>query len=805
MKKNIIRMAVSAAVLIILLCAFSVICSAEKKLIAEGYCISGQDGSGKPVSTNVKWEVYDEDGVGVIYFNIDKSVESQNTVLHTRQKDGSDLIYWNDQHYMTSPWGEYTVGGKPTVKKAIIGDGITELDGAPFCGSRVETVEMPRTVVRLKNNSFAKMSSLRTVNITGEAENPNVINMKYVTGIVDGNTFEGITLAKKYILNPDYAGAYLSETFKQNTCLSELEIPAGVTKLGKKLFNETNNLARLIILGKDTEMTEETFEGMEAYPRIIGYIGSKAEEFAKANGFTFIDIETEKEVHKGTKPLAEALEAEPFVPVFEVFDPAGATAYGHMTGTYDLISIVDTYWAYYADTKTLKLISATKEYNETGSSKFFDDKAGWNKYTEEIEHLIIGDYINKFSDALCAGMINLKDVEMSQSITQMNTTVFKGCSSLTTIYYRGRERVEGVADFTTMKLDNSVEGTAFKVLKLGEKNESLEGIVLPGTLETIITPHFDAFDSFCRENMYDLQDAKDPENVKNYCVRVALDPTWVSCGTRAAYEFDKTTGTLTIHGVGYTKDITNFHGGGSKHQPWFDIKDDIKHIVITEYIQGLGRYSFAQCRNIETVQLPNVEKFTIGNASFEGCYNLKSIYIEGNEPIEGTLDLSIIKDSIPAWTFAYNYLIANVIVDSSVKKIGTTTFEENLGLNLSGIYGTPGSYAEKYAEKNGLDFYDISKEQPKPVTCTLPDPEDTGNGEDTSVSDPNTPDIEREYNIILVDDLPGGIADVPDNTADGAGISGMTVAVIIVVSLSAVIVIAAAAGIIIIKKKSSQK
>ncbi len=197
---------------------FTVLCSAEKKLISEGYCVRGQDGEGNIQTTNIKWAVYNEDGTGVIYFNIDKSLESENTVLYARQKDGNELVYWDTSHYTASPWGEYTVKGEPTVTRAVIGEGITEINGAAFCGSKIATVEMPKTVTALTNNSFARMSKLTTVNITGETAAPNVIDLKYVKDI-GTNTFEAANSAMKYILSSEYSGELGFENFKENTKL----------------------------------------------------------------------------------------------------------------------------------------------------------------------------------------------------------------------------------------------------------------------------------------------------------------------------------------------------------------------------------------------------------------------------------------------------------------------------------------------------------------------------------------------------------------------------------------------------------
>ncbi len=814
MKKKFFHAMLTVFAVVVIFATLTVICSAEKTLVAEGYCVT--KASGAVAQTNVKWEVYEENGEQTIYFNIDKAIESTNTVLHAKNRDnGNDISYWQNTSGDTLPWGAYTANSGSKVSKAVIGDGITDISGAAFAYSSITTVEIPKTLVKLSSISFNRASKLETVNITGEEANPGVVNLKYITQIPN-NIFGGENRVKKYIFNPDYAGEFGKETFSKNVKLKEIEIPAGVTALGEKIFTGSTNLAHLRILGKETVLTNDTFGGLSKYPRIVGYVGSAAETFAKENGYTFINIENNETVHAGTKPLIDIVSGEiedPFVPVFEKFDPTGATAHGHMTGTYDNSTVVDTYWAFYEETKTLKIVSNTTKYNESGRISFADDKTGWTPYLDQIEHIVIGDYISKLSTNFATGMSNLKSVELSKSVTQTNTFVFNDCANLTTIYLRGRERIEGLADFSNMKLVNTIAGTSIVTLKLSDKTETLKDIALPGTLETIITPYYDSeyFDTLCKENMYDLQDSKNPENIKKYCVRAPIDPSWPKCGPSAAYTFDEATGTLTIHGKGAVDDIANYYGGGSKNQPWFDIKDQIKHVVVTQYIRTIGKYTFAECSNLETVCLPNVEDIQILNAAFEKCYNLKSIYVEGNEPIEGTLDLRLMKNELYAWTFAYNYLVANVILDESVEKIGKTTFEENLGLNLAGIYGTPGSFAEEYATKNGLTFYDISKGMPAPVTCTPPAPvdsTDTGTGDDTTAPTPDSddttaPDTDPADSTVGDTDPVVTPDDGTDKPADDKE-NGSPV-VLIVVAVVAALAVAAVAVIIVIKAKKAPK
>ncbi len=826
MKKKIFRAFVSVLFTALLFAAFTLAISAEKTFVAEGYCVSGKDGSDKPVNSNVKWTVYNEDGVGVIYFDIDNSKGSDNTVLHARKKDGNSLEFWTRDHYTASPWGEYTVNGSPEVKKAVVGEGITAINGPAFCGSKIETIELPKTVVSLANDALANATKLTTVNITGDAANPEVINLKYITAFT-GQAFNSLSSAKKYILNPDYSGEIKGEAFKSNLKLTELEIPAGVTKLGNKVFNNTNKIQKLIFKGRDIEFTSNTFGGLTRYPRIVGYVGSAVDTYAKANGFTFINIETNETVYEGTKPLVPLPssgdeqnppsdpddENEFDIPTeLTKFDPAGSTAHGHMTSTWDGSTIVDTYWAYYDSTKTLKLFSNTTDYNESGCIDHCDDKIGWKEYADVIEHVVVGPFIKKLSNKAFDGMSSLIDVQLSPMVTSMGERIFGyGEMKATTVWVEGRTRVEGLADFSLMKMTaDSVSNTKIVKLKLSAKNEDPAAIKYPSTLETIITPNFnDTFDQFCKENLYDLQDAYNPANVKAYCIR--LDPSWTVCGPRSGFTFDKSTGTLTIHGVGNTKDIINYFGGGSKNQPWFSIKNDIKHIVVTEHITGLGKYAFAECKNLETVQLPAKNGFNIGAAAFQKCSKLKSVFVEGGKSIEGTLDLSTVSGDIGAYTFASDYLIANVIVGEGIKSIKNYAFEGNIELNLKNIYGKPGTIAEKYAKDNALNFLDIASNTPAPVTCTPPpEPEETTGGEDTGVSSPETGDNSGETASPIT---PGGETTGPEFNIHYVGDElpaeepeGPNVVLIVVIIVVAVAALAAGGTVafMVVKKKTGK-
>ena len=82
--------------------------------------------------------------------------------------------------------------------------------------------------------------------------------MRDESASVPNNIFGGENSIKKYAFSPNFTGKPGDETFLKNVKLKEIEIPAGVTSLGYKIFSGSDNLAYLRILGKETVLTEDT-------------------------------------------------------------------------------------------------------------------------------------------------------------------------------------------------------------------------------------------------------------------------------------------------------------------------------------------------------------------------------------------------------------------------------------------------------------------------------------------------------------------------------------------------------------------
>lgn len=610
------------------------------------------------------------------------------------------------------------------------------------------------------------------------------------------------------------------QAFKDHTALKDIKLNDSVSEINSGSFSGCTSLTTIWREGTERVEGRADLTKLKTIPN--AFEGTKINEFLLADNVTIAETFTSSAVTLLTANITDTLisyakekgyDLKSTVNSSEVhnyydlskrnssssastqgeatFNKDECTAYGYIKGDY-----YDTYWAYYRETKTLKFFasSTAKGWIETGRIGAGEDALNWSDYKDEIEYVEVGSGIIKVSYIAFKDHTALKEVKLGKGVTNIGEDAFSGCTSLTTIYRDGGERIEGRADFSKIEsVPRLISGTQIKEVLLSSKAKvngtfgfKLQDVISPVITEELI--------QYVKENGYNLINSKNPEERYDYYVEKPDD--MIMCGERCGFGFDESTGTLTVYGAGEMADVVNYYGGGSKNAPWFSIKQQIKHIVIGEYITAIGKYNFTQCQNLETVQIPDVEGFIIGNAAFEKCTNLKSVYRQGTEPIEGTLDLSKVNE-INAWTFAYDYLIANVIVSENTNEIGKSVFEDNV--NLQSIYGVPGSFAETYASENGKAFCDISVSTPEPIKCEIPETTEDQIRETESVSETQDTDVVAETtDEMFVFDDETDESDMNDSDNGGSGII-----FIIIIAVVAVIVVAVIFIIIKGKKKAA--
>ena len=161
-------------------------------------------------------------------------------------------------------------------------------------------------------------------------------------------------------------------------------------------------------------------------------------------------------------------------------------------------------------------------------------------------------------------------------------------------------------------------------------------------------------------------------------------------GNNVIATLDTVTGTLTISGTGAMKDYDIIN----PDQPWLSQRDSIKHLVVENGVTSIGKNAFANCRSLETVELPqNGVLETIKFNAFGWLYSSPEV---GASITEITIPKSV--KTIERYAFDGCTKLATVIFakGSQLNVVGDYAFrncsdvtiyysDENVKTRLSGI------------------------------------------------------------------------------------------------------------------------
>lgn len=130
------------------------------------------------------------------------------------------------------------------------------------------------------------------------------------------------------------------------------------------------------------------------------------------------------------------------------------------------------------------------------------------------------------------------------------------------------------------------------------------------------------------DEIIDYQGSQEPSNAGTSAEETEIILSG-SCGQNVTYELDNG-GVLTLSGTGATENYTS-----SKEAPWYQNKNEVKEVVISEGITQLGNQLFRKCDRIRKVDLP--EGLTkIGTNVFISCSSLQQIELPASLESIGT-------------------------------------------------------------------------------------------------------------------------------------------------------------------------
>ena len=288
-------------------------------------------------------------------------------------------------YYYPVPWADY----KPYVKLIEISNDITYIGMNTFrdCIEVTELV-LPEGISRIGASAFNGCEKLYSVNIpesitvidTGAFLNSQELREVYYAGGFE--KWNSISFASKESNPLRYEG----KLYFDGVLVEDLIIPDGIKEINKNVFSNNNCITSVTIPESVESIGENAFISSDKL-EVTYYIGTEEQW----NAIT---------IDSGNDALTKNV----------VFD------YGKPTNGCG----ENATWVFDETNGTLTI-------SGTGA---ISDYSGWNEIASAVTYVEIGNGITAVGEGAFNGFTALKEVYLDESVTELGTDAFKGCSKL---------------------------------------------------------------------------------------------------------------------------------------------------------------------------------------------------------------------------------------------------------------------------------------------------------------------------------------------------------------------------------------
>ena len=299
------------------------------------------------------------------------------------------------------------------------------------------------------------------------------------------------------------------------------------------------------------------------------------------------------------------------------------------------------------------------------------DNTPWHDVKDQITELRIEDGITAIGTYAFFECGNLLKVNIPSSTRRINSMAFGYCYSLPTltipegvryiaesIVYRNRSLTEINLPASLIAMGGSFAGECPVLRTITVASGSENYVVVDGVL----------FDAEMKELICHPAGLSDIQYEIPFGVK-----------TIGTYAFD---GNTNLIRVTIPDTVTAIDSCA------FSDCSNLKSMIVPDSVRRLGIYAFCDCEKLESITLSD-NITSIDQQAFSRCYRLEEIVLPAN--------LEKIGNSV----FLDSSNLTRVTIPSTVNSIADNAFE---GCPAVTICCEPGSYAQVFAEKNGIPF-----------------------------------------------------------------------------------------------------
>ena len=364
--------------------------------------------------------------------------------------DGVLTITGKGEMYDYSPWGS-------SIKRVIIGDGVTEIGNGAFRKCRsLTSVTIPNSVTTIESSAFESCSSLTTVTI------PNS-----VTTIGDG-AFSGCS-ALTYVTISNSVTTIGGSVFSSCSALTFVTIPNSVTTIGEKAFSSCSALTFVTIPNSVTKIGEDAFTNN--LTKIIWLTNTPPDGYSNVQG----------SIHYVANDMYTGLSNKKVYPYLSSIFEVDGIKYVPVSPSERTCDAIDC-------TYTGDELKINKKVNYKGVDMTVREINPYTAYSANIKKVYIENGFTTIGVGAFSSCRSLTSVTIPNSVTTIEYGAFSGCSSLTSVIIPNSVKTIGAWAFgrcmslTSVTIPNSVktiERFAFYNCK------SLTSVTIPNSVTTI--------------------------------------------------------------------------------------------------------------------------------------------------------------------------------------------------------------------------------------------------------------------------------------------------------------------------------
>ena len=583
-------------------------------------------------------------------------VESTHTLTITGTGDMNDYLSAN------IPWSSYRANIQH-IEIAEDVSGIGEYAFEYFTG--LTSITLPSSVTSIRIRAFRGCTNLATVTFAEGSQLTSIgdgafldcsaltsINIPAKVTSIGNFAFQGCTCLASVAIPAGVTGiGYYA--FYGCTGLTSISIPASVTSIGDYAFSNCSILADVYVNRSTPPSASDAFYGLTLSNITLHVPYGASANYSSSPWSSFKAIE---ENPGGSCGDDLTWEYNPYTHTLTITGTGATTSYERAT---------DVPWVDFREEITSVVlpdgITSIEQYAFYGCSN--------------LTSINIPEGITRLGSFAFQNCSSLTSVIIPTSVTKIYVQTFVNCtalvsvsfaagSHLTTIYSGGA--FSGCSSLTSINLPNTITAIESSTFK---NCTSLTSITIPSSVQSIkydafrgctaltsvdipvgvtsigtsafkgctnlanVTVHWDTpltvpnstFDNIASnanlhvpDGTYAAYAATAPWNAFNI-----IDPYGGKCGDDLTWEFNPSTGALTITGTG---EMPNYN---QNDVPWKDYRSDITSVSLPDGLESIGQSAFYQCTALTSITIPS-SVTSIHYMAFSQCTGLTSIHIPAN-------------------------------------------------------------------------------------------------------------------------------------------------------------------------------